>query len=122
MPLTGSVVLYPVSNRGDISDVPDTPSYTPPPAVPDTGDSSSDDYDDDDTPAVSNSSNSTTARQPSAGPAALDYAIKRGDTLGAILSALVVIPAICALSASPEPTKEALRQGYFGLTIKSIYQ
>ena len=40
--------------------------------------------DDDDTPAVSNSSNSTTARQPSAGPAALDYAIKRGDTLGAI--------------------------------------
>lgn len=84
VPLTGSVVLYPVSNRGDISDVPDTPSYTPTPAVPDTGDSSSDDDDDDDTPAVSNSSNSTTARQPSAGPAALDYAIKRGDTLGAI--------------------------------------
>ena len=83
VPLTGSVVLYSVSNRGDISDVPDTPSYTPTPAVPDTGDSSSDD-DDDDTPAVSNSSNSTTARQPSAGPAALDYAIKRGDTLGAI--------------------------------------
>ncbi len=26
-PLTGSVVLYPVSNRGDSSDVPDTPSY-----------------------------------------------------------------------------------------------
>lgn len=84
VPLTGSVVLYPVSNRGDISDVPDTPSYTPTPVVPDTGDSSSDDDDDDDTPAVSNSSNSTTARQPSAGPAALDYAIKRGDTLGAI--------------------------------------
>ncbi|WP_337630633.1 LysM peptidoglycan-binding domain-containing protein [Waltera sp.] len=84
VPLTGSVVLYPVSNRGDISDVPDTPSYTPTPAVPDTGDSSSDDDDDDDTPAVSNSSNSTTARQPSAGPATLDYAIKRGDTLGAI--------------------------------------
>lgn len=84
VPLTGSVVLYPVSNRGDISDVPDTPSYTPTPAVPDTGDSSSDDDDDDDTPAVSNSSNSTTAGQPSAGPAALDYAIKRGDTLGAI--------------------------------------
>lgn len=84
VPLTGSVVLYPVSNRGDISDVPDTPSYTPTPAVPDTGDNSSDDDDDDDTPAVSNSSNSTTARQPSAGPAALDYAIKRGDTLGAI--------------------------------------
>lgn len=83
-PLTGSVVLYPVSNRGDSSDVPDTPSYTPAPAVPDTGDSSSDDDDDDDTPAVSNSSNSTTAGQPSAGPAALDYAIKRGDTLGAI--------------------------------------
>lgn len=82
-PLTGSVVLYPVSNRGDSSDVPDTPSYTPAPAVPDTGDSSSDD-DDDDTPAVSNSSNSTTVGQPSAGPAALDYAIKRGDTLGAI--------------------------------------
>lgn len=84
VPLTGSVVLYPVSNRGDISDVPDTPSYTPTPVVPDTGDSSSDDDDDDDTPAVSNSSNSTTARQPSAGPATLDYAIKRGDTLGAI--------------------------------------
>lgn len=84
VPLTGSVVLYPVSNRGDISDVPDTPSYTPTPAVPDTGDSSSDDDDDDDTPAVSNSSNSTTVGQPSAGPAALDYAIKRGDTLGAI--------------------------------------
>lgn len=84
VPLTGSVVLYPVSNRGDISDVPNTPSYTPTPVVPDTGDSSSDDDDDDDTPAVSNSSNSTTARQPSAGPAALDYAIKRGDTLGAI--------------------------------------
>lgn len=84
VPLTGSVVLYPVSNRGDISDVPDTPSYTPTPVVPDTGDSSSDDDDDDDTPAVSNSSNSTTAGQPSAGPAALDYAIKRGDTLGAI--------------------------------------
>lgn len=83
-PLTGSVVLYPVSNRGDSSDVPDTPSYTPAPAVPDTGDSSSDDDDDDDTPAVSNSSNSTTVGQPSAGPAALDYAIKRGDTLGAI--------------------------------------
>lgn len=82
--LTGSVVLYPVSNRGDSSDVPDTPSYTPAPAVPDTGDSSSDDDDDDDTPAVSNSSNSTTVGQPSAGPAALDYAIKRGDTLGAI--------------------------------------
>lgn len=84
VPLTGSVVLYPVSNRGDISDVPDTPSYTPTPVVPDTGDSSSDDDDDDDTPAVSNSSNSTTVGQPSAGPAALDYAIKRGDTLGAI--------------------------------------
>lgn len=84
VPLTGSVVLYPVSNRGDISDVPDTPSYTPTPVVPDTGDSSSDDDDDDDTPAVSNSSNSTTAGQPSAVPAALDYAIKRGDTLGAI--------------------------------------
>lgn len=84
VPLNGSVVLYPVSNRGDISDIPDTPSYTPTPAVPDTSDSSSDDDDDDDTPAVSNSSNSTTARQPSAGPAALDYAIKRGDTLGAI--------------------------------------
>lgn len=83
-PLTGSVVLYPVSNRGDSSDVPDTPSYTPAPAVPDTGDSSSDDDDDDDTPAVSNSSNSTTVGQPSAGPAALDYAIKRGDTLGVI--------------------------------------
>lgn len=83
-PLTGSVVLYPVSNRGDSSDVPNTPSYTPAPAVPDTGDSSSDDDDDDDTPAVSNSSNSTTVGQPSAGPAALDYAIKRGDTLGAI--------------------------------------
>lgn len=83
-PLTGSVVLYPVSNRGDSSDVPDTPSYTPAPAVPDTGDSSSDDDDDDDTPAVSNSSNSTTAGQASADQAALDYAIKRGDTLGAI--------------------------------------
>ena len=85
-PLTGSVVLYPVSNRGDSSDVPDTPSYTPAPAVPDTGDSSSGDDDDDhdDTPAVSNSSNSTTAGQPSADQAALDYAIKRGDTLGAI--------------------------------------
>lgn len=86
VPLTGSVVLYPVSNRGDISDVPDTPSYTPTPAVPDTGDSSSDDDDDDDdnTPAVSNSGNSTTAGQASAGSATLDYAIKSGDTLGAI--------------------------------------
>lgn len=85
-PLTGSVVLYPVSNRGDSSDVPDTPSYTPAPAVPDTGDNSSDDDDDDrdDTPAGSNSSNSTTAGQASADQAALDYAIKRGDTLGAI--------------------------------------
>lgn len=79
--LSGYIELYHVT---DSSDTPDTPSYTPTPAVPDTGDSSSDDDDDDDTPAVSNSSNSTTARQPSAGPAALDYAIKRGDTLGAI--------------------------------------
>lgn len=84
VPLTGFVVLYPVSNRGDISDVPDTPSYTPTPAVPDTGDSSSDDDDDDDPPAVSNSGNSTTAGQASAGSATLDYAIKSGDTLGAI--------------------------------------
>lgn len=79
--LSGYIELYHVT---DSSDTPDTPSYTPAPVVPDTGDSSSDDDDDDDTPAVSNSSNSTTARQPSAGPAALDYAIKRGDTLGAI--------------------------------------
>ena len=50
----------------------------------DDDDDSDDDDDDDDTPAVSNSSNSTTVGQPSAGPAALDYAIKRGDTLGAI--------------------------------------
>ena len=39
-----------------------------------------------------------------------------GDNLGAILSALVVIPAICALSATPEAANEALSQGNFGLT------
>ena len=45
--------------------------------------SSSDDDDDDDTPAVSDSGNNTSAGA-AASPAALDYAIKRGDTLGAI--------------------------------------
>lgn len=80
--LTGYIELYHVS---DSSNPPDTPSYTPAPVVPDTGDSSSeDDDDDDDTPAVSNSGNNTNAGQASAGPATLDYAIKRGDTLGAI--------------------------------------
>ena len=39
-----------------------------------------------------------------------------GDNLGAILSALVVIPAICALSATPEAANEALGQGNFGIT------
>ena len=35
-----------------------------------------------------------------------------GDNLaGAILSALVVIPAICALSAAPEAANEALQSG-----------
>ncbi len=81
--LSGYIELYHVT---DSSDTPDTPSYTPAPVVPDTSDSSSDDDDDDDdnTPAVSNSGNSTTAGQASAGPATLDYAIKSGDTLGAI--------------------------------------
>ena len=82
--LTGYIELYHVS---DSSDTPDNPSYTPAPVVPDTGDSSSeddDDDDDDDSPAVSNSGNNTNAEQASAGPATLDYAIKRGDTLGAI--------------------------------------
>lgn len=84
--LSGYIELYHVT---DSSDTPDTPSYTPAPAVPDTSDSSSDDDDDDDddddnTPAVSNSGNSTTAGQASAGSATLDYAIKSGDTLGAI--------------------------------------
>ena len=45
-----------------------------------------------------------------------------GDNLGAILSALVVIPAICALSATPEAANEALSQGNFGLTFIYIYQ
>ena len=45
-----------------------------------------------------------------------------GDNLGAILSALVVIPAICALSATPEAANEALGQGNFGLTFIYIYQ
>ena len=45
-----------------------------------------------------------------------------GDNLGAILSALVVIPAICALSATPEAANEALAQGNFGLTFIYIYQ
>ena len=45
--------------------------------------SSSDDDDDDDTPAVSDSGNNTSAGA-AASPATLDYAIKRGDTLGAI--------------------------------------
>lgn len=84
--LSGYIELYHVT---DSSDTPDTPSYTPAPVVPDTSDSSSDDDDDDDddddnTPAVSNSGNSTTAGQASAGSATLDYAIKSGDTLGAI--------------------------------------
>ena len=84
--LSGYIELYHVT---DSSDTPDTPSYTPAPVVPDTSDSSSDDDDDDDddddnTPAVSNSGNSTTAGQVSAGSATLDYAIKSGDTLGAI--------------------------------------
>lgn len=84
--LTGSVALYPVSDRDDSSDVPDTPSYTPAPAVPDTGDSSVEDDDDDhdDTSAVSNSGNVTTAGETSASPVTQDYTIKRGDTLGAI--------------------------------------
>ena len=45
-----------------------------------------------------------------------------GDNLGAILSGLVVIPAICALSATPEAAAEALSQGNFGLTFIYIYQ
>ena len=45
-----------------------------------------------------------------------------GDNLGAILSALVVIPAICALSSSSEAASEALAQGNFGLTFIYIYQ
>ena len=45
-----------------------------------------------------------------------------GDNLGAILSALVVNPAICALSATPEAANEALAQGNFGLTFIYIYQ
>ena len=45
-----------------------------------------------------------------------------GDNLGAILSALVVIPAICALSATPEAANEALGQGNFGITFIYIYQ
>lgn len=83
--LTGYIELYHVS---DSSDTPDAPSYTPAPVVPDTGDSSSDDddddNDDDDSLAVSNSGNNTNAGQASASPATLDYAIKSGDTLGAI--------------------------------------
>ena len=45
-----------------------------------------------------------------------------GDNLGAILSALVVIPAICALSATPEAATEALSSGNFGITFIYVYQ
>ena len=45
-----------------------------------------------------------------------------GDNLGALLAALVVIPAICALSASPEAAQEAMGSGNFGITFIYVYQ
>ena len=44
-----------------------------------------------------------------------------GDNLGAILSGLVVIPAICALSNTGSGSR-AIDQGNFGLTFIYIYQ
>lgn len=45
-----------------------------------------------------------------------------GDNLGAIIAGMLVIPAIFALSPSPEAAYEACGQGNFGITFIYMYQ
>lgn len=45
-----------------------------------------------------------------------------GDNLGALFAAILVIPAICALSPTAQAASEALGSGNYGLTFIYVYQ